>query len=188
MSRWLTMVGRDMEPRAPLIADEPRRNLTLIRASTSRQLDSDHKKAWLRRQHMEHEQSLARRRSVDLDAAPSIVAAFPAANASMRPRDAPVSCRKSFIEDAVSIEAVYPVLGAGRRQAWPPVDPTPSLAQRVLVQKRVAWKETYPSHFDPCPGGVMSPTETFEENAERELAEESARPQERRHVAQQMWG
>ena len=78
------MVGPLMEPRAPLVDDEPRRNLTLIRASTSRQLDSDHKKAWLRRQHMEHEQSLARRRSVDLDAAPSIVAAFPAANASMR--------------------------------------------------------------------------------------------------------
>ena len=44
--------------------------------------------------------------------------------------------------------------------------------QRVLVQKRVAWKETYPSHYDPCPGGVMGPEETFEENAERELAEE----------------
>ena len=44
--------------------------------------------------------------------------------------------------------------------------------QRVLVQKRVAWKETYPSHFDPCPGGVMGPDETFEENAARELAEE----------------
>ena len=44
--------------------------------------------------------------------------------------------------------------------------------QHVLVQKRVAWKETYPSHFDPCPGGVMGPDETFEENAARELAEE----------------
>ena len=44
--------------------------------------------------------------------------------------------------------------------------------QHVLVQKRVAWKETYPSHFDPCPGGVMGPGETFEENAARELAEE----------------
>ena len=43
---------------------------------------------------------------------------------------------------------------------------------RVLVQKRVAWKETYPSHHDPCPGGVMGPNETFEENAVRELAEE----------------
>ena len=44
--------------------------------------------------------------------------------------------------------------------------------RRVLVQKRVAWKETYPSHFDPCPGGVMGPDESFEENAVRELAEE----------------
>ena len=44
--------------------------------------------------------------------------------------------------------------------------------ERVLVQKRVAWKETYPSHFDPCPGGVMGPDEAFEENAARELAEE----------------
>ena len=44
--------------------------------------------------------------------------------------------------------------------------------QRVLVQKRVAWKETYPSHYDPCPGGVMGPDETFEENAARELEEE----------------
>ena len=44
--------------------------------------------------------------------------------------------------------------------------------ERVLVQKRVAWKETYPSHFDPCPGGVMGPDESFEDNAVRELAEE----------------
>ena len=42
----------------------------------------------------------------------------------------------------------------------------------VLVQKRVAWKETYPSHWDPCPGGVLGPAETFEENAVRELDEE----------------
>ena len=44
--------------------------------------------------------------------------------------------------------------------------------ERVLVQKRVAWKETYPSHYDPCPGGVMGPDETFEENGARELREE----------------
>ena len=43
---------------------------------------------------------------------------------------------------------------------------------RVLVQKRVAWKETYPSYFDPCPGGVMGPDESFEGNAARELEEE----------------
>ena len=42
----------------------------------------------------------------------------------------------------------------------------------VLVQKRVAWKETYPSYFDPCPGGVMGPDESFEGNAIRELEEE----------------
>merc|ERR1719159_708441 len=47
-----------------------------------------------------------------------------------------------------------------------------SAEERVLVQKRVAWKETYPSHYDPCPGGVMGPDETFEENAIRELEEE----------------
>lgn len=44
--------------------------------------------------------------------------------------------------------------------------------ERVLVQKRVAWKETYPSHWDPTPGGVMGPDETFEDNAVRELEEE----------------
>ena len=44
--------------------------------------------------------------------------------------------------------------------------------ERVLVQKRVAWKETYPSHYDPCPGGVMGPDETFEANGARELGEE----------------
>lgn len=47
-----------------------------------------------------------------------------------------------------------------------------SRGERVVVQKRVAWKETYPSHLDPCPGGVMGPDETFEGNAARELAEE----------------
>ena len=25
----------------------------------------------------------------------------------------------------------------------------------LYVQKRVAFKETYPSHFDPAPGGVV---------------------------------
>lgn len=44
--------------------------------------------------------------------------------------------------------------------------------ERVLVQKRVAWKETYAGHHDPCPGGVMGPDETFEGNALRELEEE----------------
>jgi len=44
--------------------------------------------------------------------------------------------------------------------------------RRVLVQRRVASKETYPSHWDPCPGGVMGPNESFEENGVRELDEE----------------
>lgn len=47
-----------------------------------------------------------------------------------------------------------------------------SAESHVLVQKRVAWKETYPSYFDPCPGGVMGPDESFEKNAIRELEEE----------------
>ena len=41
-----------------------------------------------------------------------------------------------------------------------------------LINKEYKYCETYPSHFDPCPGGVMGPDETFEENAARELAEE----------------
>ena len=44
--------------------------------------------------------------------------------------------------------------------------------RRVLVQKRVAFKETYPSHYDPAPGGVMGAEESFEESGARELAEE----------------
>ena len=46
--------------------------------------------------------------------------------------------------------------------------------KRVLVQKRVAWKETYPSHHDPCPGGVMGPEETFEENPSDSEQEDAA--------------
>ena len=42
----------------------------------------------------------------------------------------------------------------------------------LLLQKRVAFKETFPSHFDPCPGGVLTVGESYEENAVRELEEE----------------
>ena len=36
----------------------------------------------------------------------------------------------------------------------------------------MAFKETYPSHLDPTPGGVVGAGETYEENATRELEEE----------------
>jgi len=42
---------------------------------------------------------------------------------------------------------------------------------KVFVQKRVAWKETFPGYYDPCPGGVVG-EETYEENAVNELEEE----------------
>lgn len=42
----------------------------------------------------------------------------------------------------------------------------------LFVQQRVAWKETYPSHHDPAPGGVVGAGESYEENAAREAAEE----------------
>lgn len=47
---------------------------------------------------------------------------------------------------------------------------------QLFVQQRVAWKETYPSHFDPAPGGVVAEHESYEENARRELAEEMGIP------------
>ncbi|KAK3270592.1 hypothetical protein CYMTET_21012 [Cymbomonas tetramitiformis] len=43
---------------------------------------------------------------------------------------------------------------------------------KLFVQKRVSWKETYPSHFDPCPGGVVGAGESYEDNARREAEEE----------------
>ncbi|QDZ19682.1 NUDIX hydrolase [Chloropicon primus] len=42
---------------------------------------------------------------------------------------------------------------------------------QVFVQKRVAFKETYPSFYDPAPGGVVG-LESYEENAKREIEEE----------------
>ena len=47
---------------------------------------------------------------------------------------------------------------------------------RLFVQKRVAWKETYASHFDPAPGGVVGAGESYEANAARELEEEMGVP------------
>ena len=47
-----------------------------------------------------------------------------------------------------------------------------SAGTHVLVQKRAALKETYPSYFDPCPGGVLGAKETYLENMMRELYEE----------------
>mmetsp|Transcript_44436 Transcript_44436/g.85003 ORF Transcript_44436/g.85003 Transcript_44436/m.85003 type:complete len:187 (+) Transcript_44436:144-704(+) len=42
----------------------------------------------------------------------------------------------------------------------------------LFVQKRVSWKETYPGHYDPCPGGVVGAGESYEDNAIREIHEE----------------
>ncbi|CAL5221884.1 g4147 [Coccomyxa viridis] len=43
---------------------------------------------------------------------------------------------------------------------------------QLYVQKRVAFKETFPSHYDPAPGGVVGYGESYEDNAVRELEEE----------------
>lgn len=42
----------------------------------------------------------------------------------------------------------------------------------LFVQRRVSFKETYPSHYDPAPGGVVGSGETYEANAKREVEEE----------------
>lgn len=42
----------------------------------------------------------------------------------------------------------------------------------LFVQRRVSFKETYPSYYDPAPGGVVGSDETYEENARREMEEE----------------
>ena len=44
--------------------------------------------------------------------------------------------------------------------------------EELFVQKRVSFKETYPSLFDPAPGGVVGFDESYEENALREIEEE----------------
>ena len=43
---------------------------------------------------------------------------------------------------------------------------------RVLVQRRTAIKDIYPSHFDLAAGGVVAAGESYETCAEREAAEE----------------
>ena len=43
---------------------------------------------------------------------------------------------------------------------------------RVLVQRRTAIKDVYPSHYDLAAGGVVAAGESYEECAEREAAEE----------------
>ena len=43
---------------------------------------------------------------------------------------------------------------------------------RVLVQRRTAIKDLYPSHYDLAAGGVVAAGESYEECAEREAAEE----------------
>lgn len=45
-------------------------------------------------------------------------------------------------------------------------------AGELLVQKRTETKDIYPGYWDPAAGGVMQFGETYEENAEREVAEE----------------
>ena len=43
---------------------------------------------------------------------------------------------------------------------------------RVLVQRRTAIKDIYPSHYDLAAGGVVAAGESYEECAEREAEEE----------------
>ena len=42
----------------------------------------------------------------------------------------------------------------------------------LFVHLRSAGKDVYPSHLDPCVGGVLAAGEEFDEGAARELAEE----------------
>jgi 8-oxo-dGTP pyrophosphatase MutT (NUDIX family) len=42
----------------------------------------------------------------------------------------------------------------------------------LFVHLRTATKDAYPSHWDPCAGGVLAPGEDFGVGAARELAEE----------------
>lgn len=43
---------------------------------------------------------------------------------------------------------------------------------RLYVQKRTMTKDIYPGYWDPATGGVSLAGETYEEGAQRELAEE----------------
>lgn len=45
-------------------------------------------------------------------------------------------------------------------------------AGHLLVQKRTMTKDVFPGFWDPCTGGVVQAGESYEESAERELAEE----------------
>ncbi|MCI5150292.1 MAG: NUDIX domain-containing protein, partial [Candidatus Electrothrix sp. MAN1_4] len=42
----------------------------------------------------------------------------------------------------------------------------------LFIQKRTATKDVYPSYWDVAAGGVVQAGETYEQSAERELAEE----------------
>jgi isopentenyldiphosphate isomerase len=43
---------------------------------------------------------------------------------------------------------------------------------RLFVHLRTATKDVYPSHWDPCIGGVLAAGESFDEGARREASEE----------------
>lgn len=45
-------------------------------------------------------------------------------------------------------------------------------AGQIYVQKRTMTKDIYPGYWDPATGGVVAAGETYEQGAERELAEE----------------
>ncbi len=45
-------------------------------------------------------------------------------------------------------------------------------AQQILVQKRTATKDMYPSYYDVAAGGVVTAGETYDQSAEREAREE----------------
>ncbi|MCI5135644.1 MAG: NUDIX domain-containing protein [Candidatus Electrothrix sp. AW2] len=45
-------------------------------------------------------------------------------------------------------------------------------ANELFVQKRTATKDVYPGYWDVAAGGVVQAGETYEQSAERELAEE----------------
>jgi isopentenyldiphosphate isomerase len=44
--------------------------------------------------------------------------------------------------------------------------------QNLFVHLRTATKDVYPSHWDPCVGGVLAAGESFDDGAARELLEE----------------
>ena len=46
-------------------------------------------------------------------------------------------------------------------------------SDRVVVHRRAAWKDVWPSAWDVCFGGVVAAGESWDEAARRELAEEA---------------